>query len=95
MRIAKNLSLDEETYAIAQEMQGDFSAFVRRMLRTPNVPDILQRCEEWEAIATSRKHLINQVNRYLVDVIAHGRRAAAMDYLITMGLIDDQGRELV
>ena len=95
MRIAKNLSLDEETYAIAQEMQGDFSAFVRRMLRTPNIPELLQRCEEAEAIATARKHLLTKAERHLIDAIVHGKTADAREYLQMRALVDENGRELV
>jgi hypothetical protein len=95
MRIAKNLSLDEETYAIAQEMQGDFSAFVRRMLRTPNVPDLLQRLEEWEAIAEARRNRIKILEQHLVDAIVHGKTGVAREYLILVGMIDRQGREMV
>jgi hypothetical protein len=95
MRIAKNLSLDEETYAIAQEMQGDFSAFVRRMLRTPNVPDLLQRLEEWEAIAEARRNRLRLVEQLLLDVVVHGKTAAAREHLYLVGMIDAHGRELV
>ena len=95
MRIAKNLSLDEETYAIAQEMQGDFSAFVRRMLRTPNVPELLQRLEEWEAIAKARGTRLRIVEQHLVDVVVHKKTADAREYLYNGGMIDEQGRELV
>jgi hypothetical protein len=95
MRIAKNLSLDEETYAIAQEMQGDFSAFVRRMLRTPNVPELLQRLEELEAIAEARRNRIQLVEQYLIDVIVYGKTSVAREHLYLVGKIDAQGREMV
>lgn len=95
MRIPKNLSLDEETYEIANNMQGDFSAFVRRMLRTPQVPELIQRCEEWEAIAKARSHRIKFVERLLIDAVVHGKTVEARDHLFVMGLIDQHGKELV
>lgn len=95
MRIPKNLSLDEETYEIANKMQGDFSAFVRRMLRTPQVPELIQRCEEWEAIAKARSHRIKTVERLLLDAVVHGNTVDAREHLYLVGLIDQHGRELV
>lgn len=72
MRIPKMVSLDEETAAIAAQMEN-FSGFVREALRNEDHRRAIERVEESEAII---KHLHNQRSMRQEKILdAYNRRS--------------------